>query len=70
MRALGVVVGGPVNDHNTRMSQVAEHGIIEQLVAHPAVETLDEAVLHWPSRRVAVPLDPMLGTRPQDGGRC
>jgi hypothetical protein len=52
------------------MSQVAEHGIIEQLVAHPAAETLDEAVLHRLFRRDAVPLDPMLGTPPQDGGRC
>ena len=69
MRALSVVVGGLVSDHNTRVNQVAEHGLIEQLIAYPTVETLDEAVLHRLSRRDAVPLDPMLGTPPQDGVR-
>lgn len=35
-----------------RMGEIAEHGLVEQLVPHPTVEALHEAVLHWlsPSR--------------------
>ncbi len=51
------------------MGQVAEHGLVEQLVAHPTVEAFREAVLHWLSRCKVVPLDLGLGTRPQDGVR-
>ena len=66
MRAFGVVVVGPCGDHDARVCQVAEHGLVEQLVAHPPVETLDEAVLHGLARRDVVPFDPVLGTPPQD----
>lgn len=48
------------------MCQIAEHGLIEQLVAHPTVAALDEPILHGLSRRDVVPFDPVLGTRPQD----
>ena len=48
------------------MCQVAEHCLVEQLVAHPPVEAFDETVLHGLSRRNVVPFDPVLGTPPQD----
>ena len=67
MRTLGVVVCRPSGDHDSRVSQVAEHGLVEQLVAHPPVETLDETVLHRLAWRDVVPFDPVLGTPPQDG---
>jgi len=38
VRALGVVVCGPCGDHDTRVSEVAEHGLVEQLVAHERAE--------------------------------
>lgn len=66
MRAFGVVVGGPSRDHDAGMRQVAEHGLIEQLIAHPPVEAFDETVLHGLARRDVVPFDPVLGTPPQD----
>ena len=34
-----------------------EQALVEQLVAHAAVETLDIAILHRSSRRDVVPLD-------------
>jgi hypothetical protein len=48
------------------VSQVAEHGFIEQFIPHPTVEALYETVLHGLSRRDAVPFDPVLGTSSQD----
>lgn len=62
MRALGVVVVGPGGDHNPRMGQVSKHGFVEQLIAHPPVETFHEAVLHRLARCDVVPLDPMRGS--------
>src|SRR5690606_38353796 len=66
MRALGVVVCGPGGNHGPRMVQVAEHGLVEQLIAHPTVEAFDETVLHRLARRDVVPFDPVLGTPLQD----
>lgn len=40
--AFGIVVYSPGRDHDRGMSRVAEHGLVEQLVAHPTVETFDE----------------------------
>ena len=66
MGTLGVVVRGPGSDHDPRMGQVAEHGLVEQLVAHSAVEAFDETILHRLARRDVVPFDPVLGTPAQD----
>ena len=41
MRAFGVVVGGPCGDHDAGMCQVAEHGLIERLIAYPTVDGED-----------------------------
>ena len=35
VRALGVVVCCPGGDHGACVSQVAEHGLVEQFVPHP-----------------------------------
>ncbi len=66
VRAFGVVVRDPGGDHDTCMSQVPEHGLVEQLVAHSPIEAFDETVLHGLSRRDVVPFYPMLGAPPQD----
>jgi len=47
------------------MGRVADHGLVEQPVAHPAVEAFDETILHRPARRDVVSFDPVLGTPPQ-----
>jgi len=57
----------PLPSIEIRMSQVAEHGLVEQLVAHPTVETFDETVLHRFAWRDVVPFDLVLGTPSQDG---
>lgn len=31
------------------MDEIAEHGLVKQLVAHPTVEILDEPILHRPA---------------------
>ena len=60
MRAFGIVVSRPGGDYDPGVGQVAEHGLVEQLVPHSAVEALHEAVLHRLARRDVVPLDPAL----------
>lgn len=57
MGALRVVVGHPVRNDGTGVDRAAEHGFVQQLVAHPAVERLDEAILHRLARRDVVPFD-------------
>ena len=61
MGSLFVVVGGPFPDRGAGMGHVAEHGLVQKLVAHAAVETLDKAVLHWLAGSDVVPLDVALG---------
>lgn len=57
MRPDIVVVVGPFCNGAAGMIEHKEQALVEQLVAHSAVETLDIAVLHWPSRRDVMPLD-------------
>ena len=42
--ALGVVVFDTFGDHGTSMGEVVEQGLVQELVAHPSVEALDEGV--------------------------
>lgn len=57
MRPPDIVVGDPVGDLGAGVIQIEEQGLVKQFIAHPAVETLDEAVLHRLSRRDKVPID-------------
>lgn len=66
MGALIVIVGCPSRDHDTGMGQIAEHGFIQQLVSHAAIDAFEKAVLHRLSRRDAAPCDLVLGTPAQD----
>ena len=43
----GVVVDLPCFDDPARFSEVGEEMFVEALVAQPAIEGLDEAVLRW-----------------------
>lgn len=61
-----VVVGHPGGDQVAGMGEVSEQRFVEKFVPHPAVETLDEPILHRLSRRDVVPLDLGLGAPLQD----
>jgi len=57
MRAVLVVVVAPCRNHAAGMAQRREQVLIEALLAHPAVEALDQAILHGLARRDIVPSD-------------
>jgi hypothetical protein len=67
MRARGVVVGDPGADEPASLIEIDEQALVEKLVAHAAVERLDEAVLHRPAWRDVVPIDAMI-LRPHQHG--
>jgi hypothetical protein len=46
MRALGVVITAPRFQHDAGLRQRAEQDFVQELVAQPPIETLDERVLH------------------------
>ncbi len=52
-----IVVGAPCGDHAAGMAQRREQVFVEALLAHPAVEAFDEAVLHGLARRDVMPAD-------------
>lgn len=56
-----VVVCGPGADGRPGVGHVPEHGFIQKLIAHAAVEALHEPVLHRFARGDVMPLDPALG---------
>lgn len=66
MRPRSVVVDDPGRGQLVGVGEVPEQGLVQDLVAHPAVEALDEAVLHGLVRRDVVPFDPVLGAPLQD----
>jgi len=49
--------------------ETEEQALVEQLITHPAVEALAEAVLHRFARGDVVPVDAVLGTPGEDGVR-
>ena len=57
MRACFVEVGGPGPDHGAGMGHIAEHGLVQEFVAHAPVEAFHEAVLHGLTRRDVMPFD-------------
>lgn len=54
MRSLSVVLIAPSLDQPTRLVERPEIVLVEQLVAEPAIEALDEDVLHRPPWRDVV----------------
>ena len=61
MGPLVVVVRGPSPDFGARMGHVPDHGFVQKLIAHSAVEVFHEAVLHRLARRDVMPLNSALG---------
>ena len=69
MWAVIVVVDDPTGERRPSMVEVAEQGLVEEFVPHPAVECLADAVLHRSSGSDVVPLDADLLRPQQDGIR-
>ena len=67
MRSVGVVVDPPFFDDLLCLSEIAEQVLVEAFVAQPAVEALDEAILHRFAGCDVVPFDVMLLLPAQDG---
>ena len=69
MRPRCVVVGDPGADELASLIEIDEQGLVEQLVAHPAVEGFDVAVLHRSARCDVVPIDTVILRPAQHGAR-
>ena len=57
MRSDGVVVLLPISQDRAGVSERAEQCLVQQLIAEPAVEALNEGVLRGLARRDVVPFD-------------
>ena len=44
-----IVVGDPVGDLGAGVVEIEKQGLVQLLIAHPAIEGLDVAVLHRPT---------------------
>lgn len=64
---LGIEIVDPFFDRRAGVIQTLEQGLVQELVTHATVETLDEGVLHRLARLDVVPVDVALGTPGQDG---
>src|SRR5665213_2953190 len=69
MRPRSVVVGCPGADELASLIEIDEQALIEKLVAHPAVERLDVAVLHRSTWCDVMPFDSMVLCPAQDRSR-
>ena len=67
MGSLSVVVLPPCFDDLTCLVEVGEQVLVEALVAQPAVEALNKAILHRFARCNVVPFDVVLLLPGQDG---
>ena len=67
--SLLVVVAPPILQHRSGVAKRAEQGLVEQLVAQAAVETLIEAILLGLARRDVTPANAGLVGPAQDGVR-
>ena len=67
VRSLGVVVDPPCFDDLTRLRKIAEQMLVETLIAQPAIEALDEAVLGRLAGRDVVPFHAPFFLPAQDG---
>ena len=65
----GVEVLPPLGDGAADVVEAKEQALIQQLVAHPAIEALDIPVLHRLARRDVVPFDAMILRPGEDGVR-
>ena len=65
-----VVVATPCADQSAGVWQAVEQVLVQTLVPEPAVEALDEAVLHRLSRRDVVPFNLPLFLPAQDRVGC
>ena len=57
MRPLGIVVVSPAGEDRAGLTDRKEQRLVEQLVAHATIKTLDEPVLRRLARRDVMPLD-------------
>src|SRR6185312_12344642 len=69
VRSVGVVVDPPCFDDLPCFVEIAEQVLVEALVAQPAVEALDEAILHRLAWCNVVPFDVAFLLPGQDGVR-
>ena len=69
VRSLPVVVLNPGSDLDPCVGKAHEQGLVQQFVAHAAVEAFDEAVLHRLAGGDVMPFDPTLLRPTQDGRR-
>ena len=60
MRPHGIVVGGPCVDELAGLTKIDEQAFVQKLIAHPAVEGFDVAVLRRFARRDVMPFDTMI----------
>ena len=67
VRSLCVVVGGPARELRTGMAKTQEQRLVQELVAHAAVEALAETVLHWLARGDVMPGDAFALAPGEDG---
>lgn len=58
-----VVVFGSGADCRSGMGYASEHRLVQKLIAHPALETLHEAVLHELAGSDVVPRDFVFGRK-------
>ena len=58
MRALLVVGGSPAGQGGAGVIEIVEDRLVEQFVAHAAVEGFANPILHWLTRRNEMPSDP------------
>ena len=60
MGARRVVVDDPVRNDSSGVSRAAEHGFVQELIAHPTVEAFDKGILRRLTRCNVMPVDPTL----------
>lgn len=66
MGALRVIVDDPVRNDSSSVNRTAEHGFIQEFIAHPAVEAFDKGILGRLVRRNVMPVDLMRRTPVED----
>ena len=66
MRPGRIVIGDPGADDPPCVDHTEEQALVQQLVAHPTVEALAEAVLHRLAGGDVVPVDAVFGTPSAD----
>ena len=65
----GVVVFDPFGNDFPGLVEAEEQGLIEELVAHLAIEAFDIAILRGPAGSYVVPVNPVIPGPCKDGVR-